>query len=352
MMKNLNKQKNIQILILLLLVSLAFIMPTPVLAQSGDGDDQIVLGGTFRLRSNETIAGDLIVLGGAAYLEQDSRVKGNVIVAGGTLEVSGTIDENITAFGGTIKLMDDAVVKGDVILSSTTFSQEPGAEVRGDIENKVIDFDSFEFDNLPQVVVSEPDYTAPFRMWIDFLTGAIWWVLRILAVAGMGALLVMVAQKPTERVAQSISNQPVITFAFGLLTLLVSFFLTLILTVTIILIPVAVIGILVLALAALFGWIAVGYEIGRQLRKALKQTWAPVITAGLGTFILSFIASIFSLVPCIGVIVPILVTITGLGGVLVSRFGTQVYESNANPSGPATMIDAEARDSDPFSEQS
>lgn len=331
-------KRGLCILLMLMILLLAF--PAPASAQSIDDGDQVVLGGRFRLRSDETLNGNLIIVGGAAILEEGSQVRGDVLVTGGSLEAAGTIDGNITAFGGSVKLMDEVVVNGDVILNSASFSRAPGAVVQGDILNNVISLDGFDFGNLPSITVAEPDYTQPYRVWIDFLTGAIWWVLRILAISGLGALVVLIAQKPTERVAKSIGAQPIIASAFGLLTAVVAPALLLLLTVTIILIPVGLIGILILVIAGLYGWVAVGYEIGRRLEKALKTTWAPAIAGGIGTFVLTITMSVFGLVPCIGWLVPVIVSIIGIGGVLISRFGTQVYGLNGS-AGKGIVVNAE-----------
>jgi len=72
----------------------------------------------------------------------------------------------------------------------------------------------------------------------------------------------------------------------------------------------------------------VGFEVGHRIEKALKQNWAPAITAGIGTFVLSVTTSVFGIVPCVGWIVTVLASIIGIGGVLISRFGTQVYSRN------------------------
>ena len=155
------------------------------------------------------------------------------------------------------------------------------------------------------------------------------------------ALVLLVVEKPTERVAQSIVAQPLIASGFGLLTSIVFPALLILLTITIILIPVGLIGIVILAIALLFGWIAVGYEIGRRIEKALNQTWAPAISGGIGTLVLTLITSIFAAVPCIGWIIPTLIAIIGLGGVLISRFGKQLYTTASKSAEAPVIIEAE-----------
>jgi hypothetical protein len=86
--------------------------------------------------------------------------------------------------------------------------------------------------------------------------------------------------------------------------------------------------ILLALLAALllgFGWVALGVEAGRRLAAGLEQDWQPVVQAGIGTFLVAIVAYAMGLTPFIGWIVPILVGFIGMGGVLLSRFGTRAY---------------------------
>ena len=113
--------------------------------------------------------------------------------------------------------------------------------------------------------------------------------------------------------------------SIGLLTLLVTVVLAVILSITIILIPVALIGVLILAFAIAFGWIAIGLEVGQRAALALHQEWPLPLSAALGTFVLNFMANGIGFIPCVGWLVPFLIGLLGLGGVLLSRFGTQAY---------------------------
>jgi len=113
--------------------------------------------------------------------------------------------------------------------------------------------------------------------------------------------------------------------SIGLLTLLVVIVLGVILAITIILIPVTLIGILILAFAIAFGWIALGLEVGQRTAMVLHQDWPFPLSAAVGTFILNFVAYGIGFIPCIGWLVPFLINLIGLGAVLLSRFGTQAY---------------------------
>ena len=93
--------------------------------------------------------------------------------------------------------------------------------------------------------------------------------------------------------------------------------------VTIILIPVAAIATLLIPLAWLFGVIALGQEVGDRFTKAINQVWAPVLSTGFGTFLLMILGGFIGMIPCIGWFVPFLIALVGVGGVVMTWFGTR-----------------------------
>jgi len=76
-----------------------------------------------------------------------------------------------------------------------------------------------------------------------------------------------------------------------------------VLAISICLSPVSLIGALILAAALIFGWVAIGLEVGRRLALAFRREWHPATQAGLGTLLLSFVIYAVGLIPCLGFIV-------------------------------------------------
>jgi hypothetical protein len=143
---------------------------------------------------------------------------------------------------------------------------------------------------------------------------------------------------PTSRVSSTMIGQPVTTGGIGLLTIVVVPLVLLLLMITICLIPVSIVGVILLVVAIVFGWIALGLEVGKRLAIALNQKYQPVVMAGLGTLVLSLVVNGIGFIPCVGWLAPFLVAAVGLGGVLLTRFGTQVYQ----PSSAAVPTEEEA----------
>jgi hypothetical protein len=63
----------------------------------------------------------------------------------------------------------------------------------------------------------------------------------------------------------------------------------------------------------------------------LNQTWAPAVSAGVGTIVLYFVLGGFSLlIPCVGWLPRTMVGIWGLGAALVTYFGTRDYPEDVH----------------------
>jgi hypothetical protein len=136
-------------------------------------------------------------------------------------------------------------------------------------------------------------------------------------------LLTLFLQPQLERVSHAIIRQPVVAGSFGLLTVVLSPLVFVILVITLILIPVALLAVLILTLAWLFGVIALGQEVGERFTKAINQTWVPVFTTGFGTFALMLVGGYIGMIPCVGWLATFLIGIMGIGGVAMTWFGTR-----------------------------
>jgi cytoskeletal protein CcmA (bactofilin family) len=303
-------------LMVLIVALLAF--PGTVLAQSpGGGNDQVVFGGTYTLEKGKELDGNLVILGGIATLEESSTVNGNITLTGGSLFIQGEVKGNITGVGGSITLGDTAVVDGDINTIGAALNRSNQAVIKGSVSSS-----------------GPGNFRFPLKWSTDSLKNlnlnlfqpvgnVLWGMFQALAMAALALLVTLFLPLPTGRVAHTISSQPVIAGALGLLTIVVAPALFIVLLVTIILIPLSLIGLLVLAIAFAFGWIAVGYETGRRLAAMFKVQWAVPVNAGVGTLVISLLSSVFSIIPCVGWVLPAVLAIVGLGGVLITRFGMQ-----------------------------
>jgi hypothetical protein len=103
---------------------------------------------------------------------------------------------------------------------------------------------------------------------------------------------------------------------------------------------------LALVVAWVFGRIAIGLEIGLRIAKTFDREWPVPLAAGVGTFGLALVVDgMGTFIQCVGWLIPILVGLFGLGGVILTRFGTQAYPLGVESAGvgeapfPAEIIE-------------
>ncbi len=317
-----------------LVLALAFALPATAFA-GGLYDSRVVFGGDFTLYSGEVLNGDLAIFGGNARLQKGSTVEGSVAVIGGNLDANGEIHGDLIVAGGNADLGSNAVIRGDVWEIGGNVSRG-SARIEGDYyEGEGLDIplniDDFAFTFTRDF----RDFTHNFRGLpfglVSTQTRVIGYLFQSFMLAALAVLVVVFWPKPTSRVASTVIGQPVATGGIGLLTIVVAPILLVLLMITICLIPVSIIGIIILVVAVVFGWIALGLEVGKRLGIALNQEYQPVVMAGLGTLVLSLVVNGINFIPCVGWLAPFLVGAVGLGGVILSRFGTQTYMISTAP---------------------
>lgn len=315
-------------------IVLVLVLAVPVTALAAPLEDgRVVLGSYYVLESGDTLDGDLVVLGGAALLEVDSTVRGDVFIMGGNLEADGYITGDLAVMGGNATLGPSAVVGGDVV----TF----GGNVNKGIAVIEGDF------------ISEGDFAFPtgfnfsrgydYPMHFSSMGGfGMSWAARILGylfqaflLAAIAALVVVFIPEPTQRVANALNEYIWVSGGVGILTTIVAPAVIFFLLITICFAVLGFIGIFIIVVAGVFGWIAVGLEVGERFAKALEREWQPVLAAGVGTLVLSLVLLGIGMVPCIGWLAPYLIGSAGLGAVILTRFGTRDYIQGGEASPPA-----------------
>jgi hypothetical protein len=295
-------------------------------------DDRIVAGGSFTLDSGEKLSGSLVVFGGTATTEVDSIVEGDVVVLGGSVTIDGLVEGNVVGVGGAVNLEDNAVIEGDVTTVAASLDEADSAIVHGqkitNIPGISLAPGGIQLPDLPriQTIPGESIIQPIIRPFSFTLWGVLWFIFRTLLWGAWAALVVMFLPNPTTRASQAIMKQPLLTGGVGLLTVIVAPVVLIVLLITIILIPISILAALALLVAWFFGRIALGLEIGQRIARMFDRDWPLPILAGIGTFALALVIdSMSTIIPCVGWLIGLIVGLFGLGGVLLTLFGTRPY---------------------------
>jgi hypothetical protein len=274
-----------------------------------------VFGDTFTLHSGDTLVGDLLILGGTVTLEEGSVVTGNVVLVGGTLSIQGTVDKDLVALGGSPTIGKSALIKGDAVTIGSSLN---GATDR--VAGQIISNATGVF-NIKVVGQSFPTVgVSKFPILWDFL--GMFFSIFFMTTLAIGIVLFL--PKQTERTARVLVQQPVAAGGMGCLTAIVAPIILIALAVTIIFSPVSVLGALLLVALVLFGWVAIGLEVGNRLALALHQNWHPAVSAGIGTFSLTLVTlGLSRVIICVGWMLPFVVSMVALGAVVLVFFGAR-----------------------------
>ncbi len=330
----------IKFLPVLLILGILFALPVTVFAQTPNpgtqtfSGDQLVLGNNYTLKTDQVLNGTLVVLGGNAEVQDGATVNGDVAIVGGNLNLAGTVTGTISILGGNVSLNDTAVVMGDIVTFGGNVSGENQATIKGSI--RTLSRSALLF-NLDQFNLNgQAAGSGALHAFGRAIAGGLLNILKVFGIALLALVVVLILPKPVKTVTRTISAQPLLSGGVGILTAIVFPILLVILTITIILIPLTLIGAIIFALAALFGWIAAGTYLGERLEVLFKAHWADAVVTGLGTLAIGLAVWLLNYAFCLGGLLTVVVASLGLGGVVLSRFGTTIYEPGG-PGGNATI---------------
>ncbi len=311
--------KSILFLSIFCFLFIGFTLPVSASSSLGVDHSDRVIFGDYTLANGDTNQGDLVVISGNVVIEEGATVMGTLAVIGGGLTINGTVNGDIVSVGGSGKIGDSAYISGSMVSIGSNLSISDDATILGETILEMDD--SVQIAPLPGTPPVVPEVTFNTSPGLEFLRKLFSTSFMVLAIAALGLLIGILFPNHLKKTAKSIVNEPVKSGVLGFLTVFVSPIVFVILAITIILLPVSLLAILALGILMLYGWVAVGYEIGLRVSSAAKVNWEPSIIAGLGTLILSSIAALVAMIPCIGFLIYPIVTSVGLGGVLISQFG-------------------------------
>ena len=322
-------------LVLSLLIIAVFAFPGEAFAAPVQ-EDRTVFGESYILESGRILDGDLRVFGGVAEIREGATVDGNVFVLGGLVTIDGEVTGYVLVIGGTVNINETAMIEGDLISPASHINLDPGATILGD---RIDSFDSRWF-GIDRPFFPRTRIIPRHRIRIIPIFARLFRVAAFsLLLIALGAFLLLILPRPVENMTDALRTEPWHVFGYGALTALVMLVGGTILTITICLIPFVVIAGLVVGLATLVGWLALGYELGKRIATNLfKTSWHPAISAAVGNLILYVVAKSLDLIPCLGAFLVFVAMLFGLGMAVVTLFGTYRYPRGVSGAKPEPTV--------------
>jgi hypothetical protein len=270
-------------------------------------------------RSREREREDKVEFGNV-YIGYDDEIYGDVVSIQGNVEVDGIVDGNIFCTK-TVTLSAEAVVTGDIVAKRLVM--DDAAEFSG--RHKKFDIGSFPF---------------PYKTGVG-LPGFGAWLLVTIFVVLLTLILLIIMQRPAKRIRIQLQSGFLKNMFVGLLLILAIPIVMLLLCITIVGIPVAVIIYPIALFGALvLGYIGTAYWIGTAMGRASQSMRfeSSFASAALGTIALMcswLISGFFVFVGVnglaifffvLGIVIVSFAAMAGLGAVWFSRFGTRPKE--------------------------
>src|SRR3989344_2936150 len=262
-----------------------------IVVQGTVGGDLLVGGGQVSITSPR-VGGDVIVGGGIIRI--DGAVGGDVVAGGGEIYVNGAISGNVKVRADKLTLGKNAVITGNLTYTAQKeMTQEEGAVVRGKVTYE------------PRADTAK--------------SGA-----RVLAVLGLGKLAALLAcalvvglifRRYAREIVTHVTRSPLSELGRGLIIVIVLPVLSVLLLITVVGIPLGIMGIVSFVAAMLFSWILAPILLGSIVyrfiakRDLYEVSWTTIL---LGVVLYSLLG----LIPVLGWIVQVGLMFAALGAAI------------------------------------
>jgi hypothetical protein len=262
-------------------------------------------------------------------IEEDMRVNSDIQAFGGNITVKGTVNGDVLAVGGDIYISSTGMVKGNAVAIGGKVKKEEGAKVTGTVTQIGM--------RIPSIVSG-----SIYR----FIQGII--LLLILLGLVISGLAVALLPKPLGRITEKLQANPFKSFGVGYIGYFGIFILWILLLVSIIGIPLAVLGMpLALPLLGMVAYSVINLAIGRKfyprpvsfhafLYGCLFTTVIPLFLLFVGYFTNSLVLFIVNMA-LLGCFIFLFLPI-GVGAAVLAKFGLPPREKKTEVAQPLTNV--------------
>lgn len=296
---------------------------------------ETIFGDELGDRRFSTVKGsDVVQLGSDVTIAENELVNGNVVTIGGDIRIEGKVTGDVAAIFGSVELGSGAIVNGEVVSIFGAVDREDGAVVRG--ETAVIGG-------------GRHGLTFPLGRIGEGIFGGVGRVISFIIAVILTLILLFFIPRRMENAAGAVTRSFWSSLGMGALLFFGGFILVIILgiilAITIVGIPVAVL--LVLSYAALLGIgysvsaLAVGRFVVRRFRVDADSIYFHAVIGLLILAILGIVASFMTVSPLLaparlaiggfGKAFQFLAILAGVGAFINSRAGSR---SPGAPAGP------------------
>jgi cytoskeletal protein CcmA (bactofilin family) len=248
-----------------------------------------------RITVDAPVEGDASLAGGTITVK--GPVKGDLRAAGGHVIIDGAIGGNASVAGGKLELGPDARIAGKLSFHGGDLTRDPAAVVTGAIEHTTGHSNRFTHEH--------PSYALGW-----------FWSSGLIVLA---ALIAAALPGPTQRMALELRERPWLTTLIGLVALATIPVIAVLLMITIVGIPIALLAIIGYAALMLVGYVWLAVVVGGLLLDRVKPETAAVTVWRAGAAVLAMLTlTLLARLPFVGGFIAFVALIVGVGMVIAA----------------------------------
>lgn len=291
-----------------------------------DGKDIKMQDLDTALKAISLESGSIIKIGEPITIAEGEVVDGDLVSIGGPITVAGTVSGDVAVIAAPLHVKSTGIVKGDVVTVGGTLQRDPGAQIRGQRVG-VLPF-NFNFFR-PHVFV-----VRPFTRFMAYGLSMIALVIISLILVALAAFFM---PQHVTRIQETIRGAPLKSILLGFVANIVFLPLFVLLCVTIIGIPIAlIVQPIAYFVASILGFAGVSLFVGTKIHRGSSLTLAtPMAKIIVGALAIelalilawfltlggSVLLPLFWLFQLIGWIIIAVASMAGLGAAAWTRFG-------------------------------
>jgi len=271
-----------------------------------------VAGGNINVSGN--VGRDLVAAGGQINIASTAKIGRDLVFGGGTIVIDGLIGEDIKGGGGEITMNNGvggnvelgveslvigsmANIKGNLVyVSEKEANIQSGAQIGGATTHRI------------------PEVKEPIVPKIGIWGKVIAFLMTLIA----GIVIILIAPKRAIAVANSIRHKPLLSLGWGAIILFATPVAAIVTFVTVIGVPVGLIGLTLYGIAIYLSQIAVGLFIGYWIIGSFSEVDSRGVL--IGALTLGFaILTLLKLIPYVGFAMWLATALFGIGAIILSQ---------------------------------
>jgi hypothetical protein len=266
-------------------------------------------GGTIRIRSS--VGRNVTAAGGEIQVEEGAVVGRNAYLAGGVVRVTGRIEGSLRAAGGEVTL--NGPIRGDVVVEAGALTIGPRARIGGNLEYRVQDG--------PITIDPASDVQGVIRALPPRPEGGrggrvLFRVARVLAFLLAGGVIVALFPRATSAASDALRTRALASLGFGFLWIVAVPVGIVVVAVTLIGIPLALIAAPLFVTSIYLAPIPAAVWLGDRLVTSTPRwlRWGRLSEFLAGGLVIATVG----FVPVVGPLLRVLVAVVGIGAAAIA----------------------------------